>query len=142
MPVLLLLIEFFSTRLRFLHRMIIFVVVLYLIFILINYISTRLADRNIYEPITFQSWTTLGFFVLYLVLIVVFFYVGYLLSEWKFCILKGGSAINAGDWSITESFSDTYNTDRRSSREHSLVSKKIASSRNSVQTELGRMSMR
>ncbi len=138
-PIFLLLVEFFVSRLRFLHRMVLFVVILYLVFILINYIVTKVAKQNAYEPINFQTWTTLGYFVLYIVLVIAFFYLGYLLGEWKFCILKGGSAINAGDWSITESFSDTYATTRRSSKKNSITSMKAPSSRASLQSEFGRI---
>lgn len=138
MPIFLLIVEFFTTRLRVLHRIVIFVVIFYLIFILINYIVTRLAESSVYEAVSYKQWTTLGFFVLYIVLIIVFFYLAYALGEWKFCILKGGSAINAGSWSVTESFSDSYDTPRKSAQKSAQMS--VASSaRGSLQSEFGRI---
>lgn len=86
LPIALIIIEFMATRIRFLYRTIIFVAVYYLIFILINYIITKVVrEKIIYTPINYKTWDTLGFFVLYMVLIIAFFYVGALLSDIK-CI--------------------------------------------------------
>ena len=84
LPIALMIIEFLVTRIRFLYRTIIFVAVFYLIFILVNYIITKVVkDKIIYTPINYKTWDTLGFFVLYMVLIIAFFYVGALLSDIK-----------------------------------------------------------
>ena len=69
-------------------------------------------DKIIYTPISYKTWDTLGFFVLYMVLIIAFFYIGVLLNDIKYLSLEKRDR-RKSKWSIDneEKFADSYTND-------------------------------
>lgn len=66
-------------------------------------------DKLVYTPIDYKTWDTLGFFILYMVMIIAFFYIGALLCEIKYIALKyWDKKINNSSIDNLERFTDSY----------------------------------